>query len=148
EKKYRFQVIAYQKAADAIEHSPTEVKELLHEGKMKQLAGVGPSIASHLQELISTGKVKHFADVLHGIPEAVFPLLDVPSFGPKKAYKMVSEFHLKNPASVIPDLESIGREGKIAKLEGFGEKSQHDILQAITEYQKGKTKTTRMVLPY
>src|SRR6266704_2777478 len=77
EKKYRFQIIAYQKAADTIEHSPTEVKELLHEGKLKELPGVGPSIQSHLQELIQTGKVKHFEEILKDIPRAFFTLLDI-----------------------------------------------------------------------
>lgn len=148
EKKFRFQILAYRKAADAIEHTTTEIKELAKEGKLEALPGVGPSIKSHLEELLKTGKVKHFDEVLSKIPRAVFPLLDVPGFGPKKAYKLVKEFGLKNPDSVIADLVKIAKQGKIAKLESFGEKSQQDVLRAFEEYAKGKTKTARMVLPY
>ena len=148
EKKYRFQIIAYQKAADAIEHSPTEVKELYAEGKLATLPGIGPSIQTHLAELFATGKVKHFSEVLKDIPGAVFPLLDVPSFGPKKAYRLVTEFKLKNSETVITDVSEIAKAGKIAPLAGFGEKSQADIIRAIEEYGRGKTKTARMVLPY
>ncbi len=148
EKKYRFQIIAYQKAADTIDHSVTELRDLFRENKIDSLSGIGPSIKSHLEEIFTKGNVKHFEQVLRDIPRAVFPLLDVPSFGPKKAFKLVSEFKLSNPESVISDLAKIAQAGKIASLAGFGEKSQQDILQAIQEYWLGKTKTVRMVLPY
>jgi len=148
EKKYRFQILAYKKAADSIEHTSSEINELFNEGKLQELSGVGPSIKSHLEELFKTGKVKHFNEVLKKIPQAVFPLLDVPGFGPKKAYALVKEFKLTNPKTIIADLVKIGKSGKIANLPGFGEKSQQDILQAFQEYGLGKTKSNRMVLPY
>lgn len=148
EAKYRFQIIAYQKAADAIEESTSEVKDLITEGKLESLPGVGPSIRQHLEELIKTGTVNHFEEVTKDIPEAVFPLLHIPSFGPKKAYRLVSHFHLSNPETVVEDLAKLADEGQIAELEGFGEKSQEDIKKAIAEYGKGVDKTTRMVLPF
>jgi DNA polymerase (family 10) len=148
EKKYRFQIIAYQKAADTIEHLATELHELYKEDKLTGLPGVGPSIQAHLEELFKTGKVARFEEVFADIPPAVFPLLDVPSFGPKKAHKLVSEFKLTNPDAVIQELIEIAKAGKIATLPGFGEKSQSDILRAFDEYSRGKTKTARMVLPY
>ncbi len=148
EKKYRFQIIAYNKAADAIESSTTQVKDLIKNDKLGELAGVGSTISSRLEELILKGHVKHFEDVMKDIPPAMFPLLSVPSFGPKKAYKIVMHFKLHDPKTVIEDIKKIAEEGKIATLEGFGEKSQSDILRALGEFKKGAGKTTRMVLPY
>lgn len=148
EKKYRFQIIAYEKASESIEQNPTELKELYKDGKLSGIPGIGPTIQSRLEELLTTGKVAHFDEVLGAVPKAVFPLLDVPSFGPKKAFRLVSEFHLDNPETVIADVVTIAKAGKIAGLAGFGEKSQSDILRAIDEYGRGKTKTARMVLPY
>ncbi|HZQ29726.1 MAG TPA: PHP domain-containing protein, partial [Patescibacteria group bacterium] len=83
-----------------------------------------------------------------GVSEAVFPLLDIPTFGPKKAFALVEHFKLKDAKTVLSDLEKLAREGKIASLPRFGEKSQTDILQAISEFRRGAGKTTRMVLPY
>ncbi len=148
EKKYRFQILAYQKAADSIEHLTTELQELHNLDKLHHIPGIGPSIQAHLEELFKTGKVKHFEEILKGVPEAVFPLLQIPSFGPKKAFRLVDAFKLKNPETVMQDIVMLGAEGKIAQLDGFGEKSQDDILQAISEFGQGKTKTARMVLPY
>lgn len=148
EKKFRFQLLAYEKAAESIENLPTELNDLYKENKLQGIPGVGPTIQSRLEELLKTGTVKHFEDVLKDIPVAVFPLLDVPSFGPKKAYKLVTEFKLKNKETVIDDLAAVAKEGKIATLAGFGEKSQSDILRAIEEYRRGKSKSIRMPLPY
>lgn len=148
EKKFHFQIIAYQKAADTVANLTSEIGDFYRDNKLETLPGIGTTIRSHIEELFKTGKVKHFEWALSNIPEAVFPLLDIPSFGPKKAYKLVKEFGFKNPKNVIDDLEKIAKAGKIAPLEGFGEKSQEDILRAISEFRLGKGKATRMTLPY
>ncbi|MEN9407391.1 MAG: hypothetical protein RLZZ455_607 [Candidatus Parcubacteria bacterium] len=148
EKKYYFQIVAYQKAADAIENTTTEAKDLFKENRLQELPGVGQSIQKHLAELFETGKVSHFSDVLKDVPRAMFPLLDIPSFGPKKAYKLVSVFKLDDPKKVIDQVAKLAKDGKIAEIDGFGEKSEADILQAIKEFRLGKTKSSRMVLPF
>jgi DNA polymerase (family 10) len=148
ERKHHFQIIAYQKAADTIQNTSTQVADLVKEGRLQDLPGIGPTIQQHLEELVKTGKVKHFETVMENAPAAMFPLLDIPSFGPKKAYKLVTHFKLKNPATVIQDIEKLASSGKIAGLESFGEKSQSDIVRAIGEFGKGAGKTTRMLLPF
>lgn len=146
EGKYRFQILAYLKASDSIDASVTEIKDLLQDNALDKLVGVGPSIRNHILELFSKGKVAHFEDVLKNVSKAIFPLLDVPSFGPKKAFKLVDHFGLKDPSTVIYDVYKLATENKISTLDGFGEKSQSDIKRAIDEYKLGKTKSSRMVL--
>ncbi len=148
EKKFYFQIVAYQKAAEAIEGLTSELKDYYAEDKLDEVPGIGVTLKSRLEELFKKGKVAHYEWALSGIPQAMFPLLDIPSFGPKKAYKLVKEFNLKNPDTVIDDIEKIAKEGRIASLSGFGEKSQSDILRAIAEFRKGSGKTTRMTLPF
>jgi DNA polymerase (family X) len=148
EAKYRFQIIAYQKAADVIENSVTDLKYLVQDKNLDSLPGIGTSIKNHLTELFKTGAVTHFDTVLKEIPPAVFPLLQIPGFGPKKSYKLVTHFKLNKAETVIDDLKKLALAGKIALLSGFGEKSEKDILRAITEYKHGQTKSIRMTLPY
>src|SRR5438034_9960501 len=79
DKKFRFQIIAYQKAADTIESATSQIEDLAREDKLGELPGIGSSIKSHLEELSKTGRVKHFDEVLKQVPESVFPLLEIPS---------------------------------------------------------------------
>ncbi|MEK9208406.1 MAG: DNA polymerase III, partial [Patescibacteria group bacterium] len=148
EAKFRFQMIAYQNAADAIEGLTTQVKDLFKENRLDQIPGVGTTIQGRIEELLKTGKVKHFEEVMKGIPPAVFKLMQIPSFGPKKAYKLAVHFHLNKAETAIDDVEKLAKKGEIAKLEGFGEKSQSDILRAVGEFREGKGKTTKMLLPF
>ncbi len=147
EKKFRFQIIAYQRAADFIKNSSIELQDYHKDSKLQDIPGIGTSIKGHLEELFKTGKSKQFNWALKGIPDPVFVLIDIPTLGPKKSYRLVNEFGLSNSKNVIADLEKIAKKGLIAQLKGFGEKSQRDILRAIKEFKEGKGKTSRMVLP-
>ncbi len=148
EKQFRFQIIAYQRAADFIKNSSIELQDYYKEGKLQDIPGIGASIKGHLEELFETGKSKQFIWALKGIPEPVFVLIDIPTFGPKKSYRLINEFGLSNSINVIADLEKIAKKGLIARVEGFGEKSQKDILRAIKEFRERKGKTSRMTLPF
>lgn len=144
----RFRIIAYDNAAETIEKSNIEVKDIWQDGKLSRLPGIGSSIASHLDELFKTGKVKSFEEAFKGLPEGMFPLLEIPTFGPKKAYRLAEEFKLFKAESAVEDLLNIANQGKIANLDGFGEKSQAEIIDALSRYKKLGSKQKRMALPY
>ena len=144
----RFRIIAYDKASEAVEKSNIEVKDLWDEGRLSNLPGIGPTIAGHLDELFKTGRVKRFEKAFQDLPQGMFPLLDVPGIGPKSSYKLAREFKLHDAGKAITGLLKAAQAGKIAKLDGFGEKSQADILDALKRFKKGQVKKRRMSLPY
>ena len=144
----RFKIIAYEKAADAVEHMNREIKDIWQEGKLGEIPGIGPSIESHLNEFFKKGKSKHFESVLSGVPENVFELMKIPTIGPKKAFKLVNSLKLEKSKSVVADLRLACLNGKVAELPTFGKKSQSDILEAIALFQKRSSKVERMPLPY
>ncbi len=139
--KYRFQIIAYERAADAVEHATSELKDMWDDGKLSDVPGVGPSIASHLDEIFKTGKSKHFEELMKGLPKSMFEFMKVPGIGPKTAYKLAHNLGLKS----LADLEKAAKKGRIAELEGFGEQSQNDILTSIGQTRK---RVKRHLLPY
>lgn len=141
EDKNRFRIIAYQRAADAVEHATSELKDLWDDRKLKEVPGIGESISSHLDELFRSGTSRHFEEVMKGLPKDMFKLMEVPGIGAKTAYKLVSKLGIKS----LADLEKAAKAGRIAKIEGFGEQSETDIIKSIEE-TKGKSK--RHLLPY
>ena len=147
-KQFYFQMLAYQKASETVASTTVELKDLYKEGKLDALPGIGSTIKSRLEELFKKGHVAHFDSVLKGIPKAVFTLINIPSIGPKKAYKLAKRFSLNDPKTAVDQLIIKAKNGEIAKIPSFGENSEQDILQALLEYKKGKTKVVRMVLPY
>lgn len=144
EKKNRFKIIAYERAADAVEHASSELKDIADEGKLEDVAGIGPSIAQHLYELFKTGKSKHFDSLLKPLPPAMFELMRVPGIGPKTAFKMAKSFNISSKGA-IAQLKKIAEEGKISQMEGFGEDSEAQMLKSLSEY---KPTHKRHLLPY
>ncbi len=141
--KNRFKIIAYQRAADAVEHASSELKDLWDDGKLDEVPGIGQSIAQHLDELFSVGKSKHFDSIMTGLPKAMFELMTIPGIGAKRAFRLSKELNINS----IGELEEAIKAGKIAKLEGFGEDSQAEIQRSI-EDTKTKSKEVRQLLPY
>ena len=103
--KNRFKTIAYQRAADAVEHLSSEAKDLWDEGKLKDIPGVGKSIESHLDEIFKTGKSTHFERVAKGISPATFELIKVSGIGPKTAHKLTQELGIKEKTGALKKLE-------------------------------------------
>ena len=128
-----FKIIAYDNAATSVEHATRELKDLWEDGQLDTVPGLGKSIQEHLDELFKTGKVKHFEAIKKDLPAGMFSLLDIGGLGPKSAYKLASKLNLKN----VDDLQKAAKSGKIRNIPGFAQKSETEILTAITEL-KGK----------
>lgn len=144
----RFRMIAYQKVADTVEHLSRELKDLWAEGKLYSVPGIGPGIGSALSEYFEKGESTHFNELLKGIPPSVFTLMEVPGIGPKKAFRLVATFGLTERETVIHDLLQVARAGRIAGLEGFGQKSQDDIISSLEVYLHHDRRDERMPLSF
>src|SRR4030042_5893637 len=83
--KNKFRIIAYERAADAVEHATSELKDLWDEGKLAEVPGIGLNIASHLDELFRKGRSKHFEEVMKGYSPNIFKLIKLQGIGPKTA---------------------------------------------------------------
>ena len=112
----KFKIIAYQRAADAVEHASSELKDLWDEGKLDDVPGIGPSIAAHLGELFKTGSSKHFKEVMRGLPPAMFDLMEIPGIGAKRAFRLTQDLRLKT----VGDLKSNQSRVKLQSLKGLG----------------------------
>ncbi len=134
-----FQIRAYENAADSVEQSTAEVQDLWQEGKLSEIPSVGAKLQEYLDELLSTGKVRHFEDVQKSIPPVVFELLDIPGVGPKTAEKLAS--------LGVESLEDLKKKIKSGELvsKGFSAKGAQNIMSALQNLNPG---ARRMLLPY
>ena len=140
-----FRIVAYQNAADAIEHLTSEVKDLWDDNKLKEIPGVGNTIADYLDELFKTGKIKHFEEALHDLPPAMFELMDVPGIGAKRALRLSRELGITRSHGALEKLIHAAERGHIRNLEGFGEQLEKEILDSVKTV---KERSKRLLLPF
>ena len=143
----RFRIRAYERAATAVEHATVEVKDLWDEDKLTTLSGIGSNIAQHLSQLFEKGQVSHFKELKKNLPPAMFKFLEIPGIGPKTAFKLSQELGIKRTEGAIGRLKKAIKLKKIRKIEGFGEKSEQEILGNLKRNKKTDLKK-RMLLPY
>ena len=65
-----FKIRAYEKAARAVAGLPVAVGQLVDEGKLREIPGVGEAINKKIIELVTTGKLAFYERLRAEFPEA------------------------------------------------------------------------------
>jgi DNA polymerase (family 10) len=126
---------SYEKVAELLYSIPDRIEDLAKdEKKLKELPGVGDGMAAHIHEILKTGDYSLRQKLLKKYPLTLLDLLRLQSMGPKKVALLWKKFKV----ATIEGIEKLAREGKLRDLEGFGEKSEVNILKA-TELAKRST---------
>ncbi len=132
-----FKPQAYQRAALALEGMNKDVKSVYQEGglkALKEISGVGESIAEKIEEYIKTGKIKYYEKFKKKLPLKLEELTSVEGVGPRKARTLYRELGVSD----LKTLERAARQGKIRDLDGFGKKTEENILQGIEFVKKSR----------
>ncbi len=127
-----FKSIAYTNAARALEQAEGDVLEMIRNGDISKLKGVGDAISKKLQTLVTEGRLPYYEDLKEQFPPGLLDMLEIPGMGPKKVKMLFEDMHI----DTIEKLEKAAKEDKLSELEGFGKKTQQKILQGIEQYRK------------
>ncbi|MBI4919653.1 nucleotidyltransferase domain-containing protein, partial [archaeon] len=138
---------AYRNAAVNLENLSQDI-EYIYSKKgidgLKELPGIGENLAKKIEEFLKTGKVKEYEKLKKKIPLEVEEMTHVQGLGPKKAYRLFKELKIKN----LKELKYACEKNKVRNLEGFGEKTEQEILENLALYEKGQErKVLGAVLP-
>lgn len=128
----RFKIIAYGKAARAIESLKEDIEQVCREGRLDSIPGVGTAIAQKVEEYLKTGKIEAHQDLLKSTPAGLAELLQISGLGPKTIFLL----HEKLNISDLDELEKAAREHRIRRLPRMGPTSEKNILKAIERYRK------------
>ncbi len=120
-----FRVRSYRSAARTVEGLDEEVADLVDEGRdLTALPDIGESIADKLEEIVRTGGLAQRDELQEELDEHVTELLRIQNIGPAGARKLYEALGITDAEGVIRAAE----EGRIAELDGFGKKTQEQLL--------------------
>jgi DNA polymerase (family 10) len=124
---------SYEKVAELLDSLPDRIEVLAQDdAKLKALPGVGDGMAEHIREILKTGDYSLRQKLLKKYPATILHLLELQSLGPKKVALLWKKFKV----ATVEGLEKLAREGKLRDLEGFGEKSEQNILKAADLFKR------------
>jgi len=131
-----FKCRAFHNAARAVSGITEDVKTLVETGEIRKVKGIGESIAKVISDLVLKGKSPDHEDLKKGFPPGIFDMMKIQGMGPKK----VAFLYKKLKISSIDELEKAAKAGKLEKLEGFGKKTEENILLGIEQLRKHSSK--------
>jgi DNA polymerase (family 10) len=136
-----FKPRAYRKAARTVESLSKPIEEVYEEKKLKELSGVGESIAAKIAEIIETGTSQYLENLKKQMPADIEALTSIEGMGPKSVKKLYETLKIKT----LDDLARAAEQHDIREIKGFGPKTEKNILEHL---ELAKSGTERILLGF
>lgn len=125
-----FRVRAYRSAARTIRDLSSSLADMLDDGEdLSELPDIGEDLAGKIAEIVETGHLGLLDEIAEEVPEALVEVTAVPGVGPKRARALFEQLKVRS----LDDLRKAAKEGRIAGLSGFGEKTQAKIRDELAK---------------
>lgn len=129
-----FKSRAYQNAARNLEKVESDLNEMVRQGKIYEIEGIGDAIGKKIAELMHTGKLEYYDKLKSSVPPGHLEMLRISGLGPKKIHTLYKELGI----TTVGELEYACHENRLIELKGFGKKSQENILAGIEKLKAYK----------
>jgi len=122
-----FRANAYARAGRTIAQLETNIADVVAAGTLDQVPGVGETLRDKITVLVTTGKLPFYEDLKAKTPPGLLQMLRLPGMGPKKVKLLYDTLAIDDLAKLKAECDK----GTVAKLKGFGEKTQKNILEGL-----------------
>ncbi len=129
-----FKTKAYINAARTLELLEGDLSDYIKEGSLEDIKGIGKAISEKILEYAQTGQIRYYDELKAAVPAGLFDMLRIPGVGPKKVKVIYEKLGIKS----IGELEYACIENRLLEIEGFGKKTQDNILKGIEHIKKFK----------
>ena len=120
---------AYARAADSLATLAVPLDQLIAEGRLTDIPGVGDAIAEIIATLHRTGTHPSLESLRKEVPAGVLEMLALPGLRPEQVLKL----HQKLGIGSLAELGTAARADRIAQEKGLGAALQTRILASIAE---------------
>ncbi|WMJ71600.1 DNA polymerase/3'-5' exonuclease PolX [Cytophagaceae bacterium ABcell3] len=130
-----FKIRQYQSLVFKLEKANNSLS-LLSEEEIAATEGIGKNMAAKIKAISETGSFPELSTLLEETPKGLLDIMNLKGLGPKKIRVLWQELNITN----TEELRKACEESQVAKLKGFGAKTQDTIKQglAFLEQQKDK----------
>ncbi len=122
-----FKCRAYHNGARVVESLTEDINELAKSDRLKEIKGIGPGLAETITDLVVHGKSKTYESLKSSLPAGLLDMVKIQGLGPKRIKILFEKLKIKS----IPELKDACEKHRLASLDGFGEKTEENILKGI-----------------
>ena len=122
-----YAVRAYRRASDVIRATPAPVAELVRAGRVRELRGIGPSIAARLEELVATGEIAELRELSQDVRPELVALGRLVGIGTKRMLEIGRELDVHS----AEEFRAAAAAGRLAAVPGIGTATEAKILAGL-----------------
>jgi len=122
-----FKVRAYTHAARALETLSEPLETLIAEERLTAIDGIGKATGEKIAELSTHGRLDYYDNLREEFPPDILTLFEIQGLGAKKIKVLWDTLKVHS----VTNLERACKDGSVADLPGFGEKTAANILKGI-----------------
>ena len=118
---------AYRRAADTIRGAPVPVPELIRNGRVRELRGIGPGIEARLRELVETGEIAELSELERELAPGLVGLGRYLGLGARRSVEIARALGVHTPE----EFRAAAAAGELRNVPGIGPKTEARLLEAL-----------------
>ncbi len=122
-----FRANAYANGARTIRSLSDDLKRLVAEKRLGEVRGIGAALQEKITTLVTTGELPYLTELRSQVPAGLVEMRQLQGVGSKK----VKALHDALGIDTVEKLKVACESDAVAKLKGFGAKTQANILESI-----------------
>lgn len=122
-----YQPRAYRRAAETIRSAPVPIEQLVREGRVSRLRGIGPGIAGRLKELIETGEIAELRELESELVPGIVGLGRFLGLTTKRSVEIAKALGVRTP----DEFREAVAAGRLRTVPGVGPKIELRVKDAL-----------------
>jgi len=123
---------AYRRAAQLVRTTEAPIAQLVAEGRVRELRGIGPGIEARLKELVETGKIAELEELESSVSPELVGLGRFLGLGPKRAVEIGQALGVRT----AEDFRAAAEAGRLREAPGIGPQTEQKILERLSRAQQ------------
>ena len=119
---------AYRRAADLLRTTPAPVAELVREGRVRSLRGIGPGIETRLRELVETGQLAEVEELRATVSPELAAFGRMHGFSAKRFVEIGAALGV----GTVDELRAAAAHGRLRDVRGIGPDTEAKITAALS----------------
>jgi DNA polymerase (family 10) len=131
---------AYRRAAETIRETKAPIADLVVAGRVQELRGIGPGIATRLRELVETGRIAELDELEREVQPELVGLGRYLGVAPKRMVEIGRALGV----ATADEFRTAAREGRLTSVPGIGPQTEQRMLDALA--REGRRQRRGMLL--
>jgi DNA polymerase (family X) len=127
---------AYRRAAETIRETKAPIAELVSAGRIEELRGIGPGIATRLRELVETGRIAELDELEREVQPELVGLGRFLGIGPKRMVEIGRALGV----STAEEFREAARAGRLTSVSGIGPQTEGRLLERLDSERRPQRK--------